>query len=60
MMRFVGIALLSFICFVSMGIGQNAWSPEMQTKVKAVANVRVSPDASRVVYTVANEMMTAD
>ena len=60
MMRFVGIAFLSFICFVSMGISQTAWSPEMQTKVKAVANVRVSPDAGHVVYTVANEMMTAD
>ncbi len=59
-MRLFGMVLLSLLFFVSLGYGQNVWSPEMQTKVKAVANVRVSPDAGHVVYTVSNEMMTAD
>ncbi len=59
-MRFAGIVVLSFTCFVSLSIGQNAWSPEMQTKVKAIGAPRVSPDASRIVYTISNEIMTAD
>ena len=44
-------------------IGQTStavWTPEMQLKVKAVGAARVSPDAARVVYTVTNEVMTAD
>jgi dipeptidyl aminopeptidase/acylaminoacyl peptidase len=36
------------------------WSPEMQTRVKAIGTPRVSPDASRVVYTISDEVMTAD
>ena len=39
---------------------QTTWTPEMQIKVKGIGSPRVSPDATRVVYTVSNEMMTAD
>ena len=60
MMRFIGIVFLSFICFVSLSSGQAAWSPELQTKVKAIGTPRVSPDGSKVVYSVANDVMTAE
>ncbi|MEO6655955.1 MAG: S9 family peptidase [Pyrinomonadaceae bacterium] len=39
---------------------QTTWSPEMQIKVKAIGSPRVSPDTTRIVYTVSNEMLTAD
>src|ERR1051325_6924172 len=38
----------------------DAWTPEMQIKVRAVATPRVSPDGKRVVYTVSDAAMTAD
>ena len=37
-----------------------AWSPEMQLRVKALASPRVSPDGVSVVYTVSNDVLTAD
>ena len=39
---------------------QNAWSPEMQIKVKAIGAPRVSPDTKGVVYTVSSEVMTTE
>ena len=36
------------------------WTPEMQMKVKTIGGPRVSPDGSRVVYTVIGEVMAAD
>ena len=36
------------------------WEPEMQVKLKAVGAPRVSPDGSRVVYTVNEAVTTAD
>ena len=49
------------MAFAAVGQTSTAvWSPEMQLKVKAIGTPRVSPDAARVVYTVANEVMTAD
>lgn len=62
-MRSIAIAVFVFVVFVTSGFGQNAasqWTPEMQLKVKAIATPRVSPDGTRVVYTVSNEVMTAD
>jgi len=62
-MRSIAIAVFVFVVFVTSGFGQNAasqWTPEMQLKVKAIATPRVSPDGARVVYTVSNEVMTAD
>ena len=53
----VAFLIAASVVFVN---GQNAWSPEMQTKVKVISNVHVSPDAAHVVYSVANEMLTAD
>lgn len=52
---FVAILLSSLVAF-----SQNAWSPEMQVKVKAIGTPRVSPDAKWVSYTVSNEVMAAD
>src|SRR3712207_4225510 len=37
-----------------------AWTPELQTKVRAVATPRVSPDGRRVVYTVSDAVTTAE
>ena len=45
---------------LAIGAYAQSWSPEMQVKVKALANVQVSPDAAKVAYTVSNEVMTAD
>ena len=39
---------------------QNAWTPEMQVKTKAVGAVQISPDGRRVAYTVNEAVMTAD
>ena len=37
-----------------------AWTPELSMRVKAVGNVRVSPDGKRVLFTVNEPVMTAD
>lgn len=37
-----------------------AWTPESELKLKNVGSVRVSPDGKRVVYTVAEAVMTPD
>ena len=39
---------------------QAAWTPELAMKIKAVGNVRVSPDGKRVVFTVNDPVMTAE
>ncbi len=48
------------ICLAFSVAGQNTWSPEMQLKVKALGTPRMSPDGTRVVYTVTDEVMSAD
>jgi len=37
-----------------------SWSPEMQVKTRVLGNPRISPDGTRVVYTVNEAVMTAD
>lgn len=59
-MKPMGIAMLSLLFLVASGFGQGVWSPEMQEKVKALGAPRVSPDGSRAVYTIVNEVMTPD
>ena len=62
-MKAAGIVLSIFLLMVSVGSGQSissGWTPEMQLKVKALGTPRVSPDGSKVVYTVVSEVMTAD
>ncbi len=59
MNRFVCVAILSLLLAVAAS-AQNIWSPEMQLKTKTIASPRVSPDGNHVVYTVSNEVMTAD
>lgn len=52
---FIIIALTSAIA-----AAQTTWTPEMQLKVKAIGTPRVSPDGTRVAYTVTNEVISAD
>src|SRR5687768_16891557 len=62
-MRSIINVLVIFLCVAANVFGQNAasvWTPEMQIKVKAIGAPRVSPDATRVAYTVVNEVMAAD
>ena len=62
-MRNVALVLFVFAGFVIGSVAQTpttAWSPEVQLKVKALGVPRVSPDGSKVVYTVVSEVMTAD
>ncbi len=55
------IVLTLFALLLSVGINaQEAWTPEMQTKVKTFGAPRVSPDGKRVAYTVIHETMSAD
>ncbi len=53
---FLLLCVFSFIA----AFGQTTWTPEMQLKVKALAGPQLSPDGNRVVYTVSNEVITAD
>ena len=39
---------------------QNAWTPEVQVKTKAVGAVQISPDGKRVAYTVNDAVITDD
>src|SRR5205085_7782727 len=63
-MRFLtslAIALVLFTCAVSaQTAAPAAWTPELQMKVKSIGPPRVSPDGKRVVYTVADALMTQD
>lgn len=62
-MRTAGIVLTIAIILVSVGLGQSVssgWTPEMQLTVKGLGSPRVSPDGTRVAYTVSNEVLTAD
>lgn len=40
--------------------GPAAWTPELSMKVRGIGNVKVSPDGSRVLYTVNEAVMTAE
>jgi dipeptidyl aminopeptidase/acylaminoacyl peptidase len=53
--------VITFIAFMlADAFGQTAWTPEMQVKTRAVGTPRVSPDGSRIVYTINDAVMTAD
>jgi dipeptidyl aminopeptidase/acylaminoacyl peptidase len=60
-LRFCASALLAIV-FLSLPVcvGQTAWTPELEMKVKAVGAVRVSPDGKKVAYTVSGPVMTTD
>jgi len=58
-MKRLAIASVLVVLFVSAASAQT-WDPELQLKVKAVGAPRVSPDGSRVVYTVNDAVMTPD
>lgn len=52
------LALLLFV--TTFTIAQTSWTPEMQVKTRAVGSPRISPDGTRVVYTVNDAVMTSD
>jgi len=58
-LTFVLIASGSLVV-VSFTSAQNAWTPDLSMKVRAVGNVRVSPDGKRVLFTVNQPVMTGD
>jgi dipeptidyl aminopeptidase/acylaminoacyl peptidase len=58
-MKSLAIASLLVVLFASAASAQ-VWEPEMHIKLKAVGAPRVSPDGSRVVYTVNEAVTTAD
>ena len=58
-MKALSIASVLVVLFVS-AVSAQTWDPELQMKVKAVGAPRVSPDGSRVVYTVNEAVTTPD
>jgi len=59
-MKIIAKALFIVSLLVSWSSAQSVWTPEMQLKTKAIATPRVSPDGAWVVYSVSNEIMSAD
>jgi Tol biopolymer transport system component len=63
---FISLVVMAFFGFRPAGetasaqSSPTAWTPELSMKVKAVGNVRVSPDGKRVLFTVNEPVMTAD
>ena len=58
-MRLSLITIVSFILVQDIS-AQTNWSPEQCLKIKNISAVRVSPDASKVLYTVREALMTDD
>ncbi|HKS09019.1 MAG TPA: S9 family peptidase [Pyrinomonadaceae bacterium] len=58
-MKAFATASILVLFFVSAASAQT-WDPELQMKVKGVGTPRVSPDGTRVVYTVNEAVTTAD
>src|SRR5215203_5923691 len=53
------LAVMS-VSFSNVGVSGQAWTPEMQVKLRAVGSPQLSPDGRRVVYTVNDAVMAAD
>jgi len=58
-MKALSVASVLVMLLVS-AVSAQTWDPELQMKVKAVGAPRVSPDGSRVVYTVNEAVTTPD
>ena len=58
-MKALTAASILVVLFVSVASAQT-WTPEMQLKVKAVGTPRVSPDGTRMVYSVNEAVIAAD
>src|SRR5688572_21329642 len=54
----VFIFLLTFTTVLS--FAQTTWTPELQVKTKLIGTPRISPDGTRITYTVNEAVMTAD
>src|SRR5688572_5914165 len=55
------IYAVSFMVFLSTFVAaQASWTPETQVKTRAVGTPRISPDKTRVVYTINEAVMAAD
>ncbi len=49
-----------FLSSISAVTAQTVWSPEMQVKTRALGSPRISPDGTRVAYTVNDAVMTPE
>ena len=59
-MRLSPLFFFFILALAAFGAAQDIWSPEIQTRVKGIGAPRVSPDTKWVVYTVSDDVMTAD
>lgn len=59
-MKRYAIVFITLLFLSVAAAAQNAWTPEMQVKTRAVGTPRLSPDGRRVVYTINDAVMTAD
>jgi dipeptidyl aminopeptidase/acylaminoacyl peptidase len=58
-MKALSIVFVAVSVFVGVH-GQTSWSPEHHLRVKAVGSASLSPDGSRILYTVTDEVMAPD
>jgi dipeptidyl aminopeptidase/acylaminoacyl peptidase len=54
------VSAITFLLITAVVVAQTNWSPEQCLKIKNISSVRVSPDASKVLYTVREAVMTDD
>ena len=59
-MRNLFVVLLAFYSLTGMSQQKTYWSPEQVMKLKNITAVQVSPDGTKVVYTVREAVMTPD
>ena len=60
-MRLRYVALLIILSVPLVGSAQDTgWTPEMEMKLRSVGAVQVSPDGTKVLYTVSSPVMTAE
>ncbi len=59
-MKKFAIVSVILLTFSLTAFSQNAWTPEIQVKVKSISAPRVSPDTNWVVYTVSDAVLAAD
>ncbi|MEQ1762215.1 MAG: S9 family peptidase [Pyrinomonadaceae bacterium] len=60
MSRFRIVFSIAFLFASFVNVDAQAWTPELQAKLKAVGSPNVSPDGKRVVYTINETVMAAD
>ena len=58
--QIVSCAALALIVAAAVQVVSAQWTPELQLKTKVIGSTAISPDGSKVLYTVAYEVMTSD